>query len=487
MSEQAKLFCPNCGHEVQPDNKFCKNCGFKIAEYIAKQNAKNTSNTDAKPEAKAPATKPVAAAKAPVAKPAPTATRVGKSHPMNKKKKAGLIAAAVVLVLLIGGYVAGKKYYSAENQLDRAVKAIGKGDASSSLSYLSTNDVKLKLDKTTIKPLLNYYETHARALNDLATTTRNGGEGTMKFAQSGHRLLVFPAYKFNVSAVYPKVTTNEKGTKVTVSNAPSAGFTGKADARDIGPLVPGSYTLKATAKISGKKTSTKIKSDLLEDDSIDLSFQTVSVTVDGYPGAEVRINGAKVGNIDEYGQLQINKYPIVSSSKLTEVYDPKGAAVESRAVKLADGYDNGEITLGYPGVISHANADSLIYNLINDADYLANNGDDTDTEDQMKDMFVNGADNEDYQQFVKMAVGYYKNDNIDSVSMTSDFKHVYPKAKDKAKVVANVEYDFDNTDADSTHVQVFQYEGEVDKVGTDDYRIVNFKISKKVSDEHQAY
>ena len=35
------MFCPNCGHKVEPDQKFCDNCGWALKK-------KNTEDTEVK-------------------------------------------------------------------------------------------------------------------------------------------------------------------------------------------------------------------------------------------------------------------------------------------------------------------------------------------------------------------------------------------------------------------------------------------------------
>ncbi|QFR69561.1 DUF2116 family Zn-ribbon domain-containing protein [Companilactobacillus paralimentarius] len=37
------MFCPNCGHKVEPDQKFCDNCGWALKRKILKQQRLKTT------------------------------------------------------------------------------------------------------------------------------------------------------------------------------------------------------------------------------------------------------------------------------------------------------------------------------------------------------------------------------------------------------------------------------------------------------------
>lgn len=470
--DQGKFFCPNCGQEVEKGATFCGNCGFNLADYFKDQsnqgqsaaNQQSVTNKTSTTQTGNQAQQVTAQRRTAVHKP-----------PMSKRKKILVSTLSVIGVILIAGYFYAKSYYSPEKQLDRAITALSGNDASTSLDYLTTEDTKLKLTKQSIKPFLSYLNKHHTVIESL-----KNGSG-YSFVPSGKRMLFFPAYKFELKGVYPRITTNAAGTKVSISGTKLV-TTGEVRNKEVGPLVPGQYTFVAKAKISGKDVATKTTRDFVNsssDTNVDLEFQTISLTAVGYPGAAVMIDGTEVGKIDQYRQLEIKNYPITDDSQLTEVYDTGNGKVTSRPVSIA-GEDDMEISVGYPGVISHDDAEYLISSIYDDASYLTS-GTDSDTEDDLAELFTDGTENKYYQDMVKMVEGYDKDDTIDSVSISTDFQHVYPMAKNQAKVVYNVEYVFYHEG--DTHTQVFQYVGQVNKVHDDDYRLASFELGKKIEDK----
>ncbi|WP_125607009.1 zinc ribbon domain-containing protein [Lapidilactobacillus bayanensis] len=476
--DQGKFFCPNCGHEVEKGAAFCGNCGFNLADYFKDQSnqsqatetqkATNDNTTTAQTGTQAQSQHATAQRRTAVHKP-----------PMSKRKKILVSLLSALGIILIAGYFYAKSYYNPEKQLDRAITALSNNDTNASLGYLTTDDTELKLTKQSIKPFLSYLAKHHSVIDSL----KNGS--SYSFVPSGKRMLFFPTYKFEIKGVYPRITTNTAGTKVSISGT-KLGTTGQVADKEVGPLVPGQYIFTAKAKISGKNVTTETTRDFVNssgDTNIDLEFQTISLTAVGYPDATVMIDGSEVGKIDQYRQLEINNYPVTDTSKLTEVYDTGNGKVTSRAVSIA-GQDGMEISVGYPGVISHDNAGYLISSIYDDVSYLASSAD-SNTEDDLANLFTDGSSNKYYQDLVKMVEGYNDDDTIDSVSVSTDFKHVYPIAKNQAKVIFNVEYVF-YLDG-GTHTQVFQYVGQVNKVHDNDYRLVSYELGKKVEDKKADY
>lgn len=462
--DQEKFFCPNCGNEITEKDDFCGNCGYALAEFF-KNSSSNLSSNNGEQKQVTPQYRAI------------------HKKPISRRKKIFGSIIAVIVIILIGGYYIGKNYYSPEKQLERAMVALSDSDAGSALNYLTTDDPKLNLTKKNIKPLLAYLNSHHEVLNGLRSGTNTS---LFRFEKSGNHLLVFPAYKFKINGIYPNLSTNISGTKVTVSGK-KVGTLTKGNNKEVGPYVPGQYKFVATANISGKKITTNTVRDFISDSSstdIDFDFQTIDLTAVGYPGAVVNIDDTKVGILDQYGRLSIKNYPVTDNSKLTEVYDTgNNKTLTSRKVAIS-GQDGGEISVGYPGVISHYDADSLISSVYSNASYLTM-GSDSDTEEDLADLFTDGSSNKYYQDLLKMVEGYHNDDTISSVSITPDFKHVYPLAKDQAKIIYNVKYEFDHENG--THTQVFQYVGQINKVADSDYRLASFELGKKISDESDDF
>ncbi len=466
MTDQ--IFCPNCGKPVSSNDKFCPYCGYDLASFQATQNLTNH------PE--------------PVPRPNPAA--VSPKKPWSKRQKVILGAIIAGIVVLIGGYVWGSNYYSPTNQAARLVKAVRAGDSGTVSQYVGTTDPNLKVTATTIKPLITYYQDHLAELDHLQTVALTNSAGldnstTLNFTKIGRHFLIFPKYGLQVTGVHPKITTNTANTTVTANGLPIAGFKAGTQDQTVGPLIPGEYTIKATAQISGQNVQASGNYTLTTEDTqpIDLSFKTVSFTALGYPGAEVYVGGHKAGSIDDDGQLAIHKYPVTNSAEYYQVFTANGQKVQSRSQKVSDLSDGAELAVAYPGVISHGAADSLITSIFGNLNTLSD-FDSSYSRESLTKNFIGGSDNKDCAALLAMGKSYRDDKNINSVNITTDFKHVYPIERNNALIIFNVKFRFDNAHIDGFHVQEYQYTGNIKK-SDGDFKVDSFKISKKIDDHHE--
>ena len=131
MSENR--FCPNCGQKIDAGEKFCANCGYQLSENVEKVE-ENKSFESPNPTEVSQSTE-----------------QFGQSNnnnynrskkPINKK----VMIPVVVLVVLIGAYIAGNKYYSSQNQLNRFTTALSNSDSDVS-GYLTTTESSEKVPK----------------------------------------------------------------------------------------------------------------------------------------------------------------------------------------------------------------------------------------------------------------------------------------------------------------------------------------------------
>ncbi|WP_040535288.1 TcaA 3rd/4th domain-containing protein [Schleiferilactobacillus shenzhenensis] len=494
--ENKQEFCPNCGAAVKSSDDFCPNCGYNLAAYrqrlqAAEQAAGSSAPT---PPPTQPAPPVQSAAQQPPAQRAPRPPR----QPLSKKQKVLLWVAAILVVLLGGGYYAGTQYFSRANQLNRAAAAFAKNDPQTAAAYITTDDPKLSVDAQTVKPLLKEFQATPSLVTQFKQQASQQAlaavpSTTSGFVESGRRLLLFPAYKYKVQAVYPRVTTNQNSTQVTFSGAPAVRVTGKLNGKEVGPLMPGRYTITTTATISGKKVSSRQTRDLTDaTPELALAFKTVSFTATGYPGAAVLINGESMGQIGKDSTLTIKDYPITSgAAKMTEVFTANGKKIASNPVSIQDASDNDEIGVGYPGVISHDNAQELVDAAFQNTHDIVRYDDASDSDiREATDLFENGKDNKYYQQLLSTMTGYHKSQSIDSWEAKVRLQHVYPIAENQALVIFNVSWIFTNADTDGYHVQTFQYRGQIDRNtkadrdAADAYVINSFSITKKIEDRH---
>ncbi|MFD0898705.1 zinc ribbon domain-containing protein [Loigolactobacillus binensis] len=469
-NKNKKRFCPNCGQPVTAGEQFCGNCG-----YAFKQQPVNTKTATRATQA--------------------TAVTAVKRPPMKTANKWLLGVVAVVAVLLIGGYMFGSNYYSKEKQLDRAITAIRK-NSKDDADYFTTSDVNLKLNHAKLQPMVTYMQQNKEALADLKTqlgsVSATTYDGDFTFKQSGKAWLVFDRYKIAIKAVYPKVTTNRDHTAIYL-NGKKAYTANATTAKSLGPLVPGTYKLKATAIVNKQQLSNAGTYHITSNNrNFALPIKTISFEALGYPDATVQINGKNEGVIGSAGELSLVDLPWSSNMRLTETYKSTAGTLTSKVRHITEADADSSVKVAYPGVISHVNADSMIQSIFYGVDTISSTGElpgDYGADDQsLSSYFVGGAANTEYNALVAMAKGYYKDDTITGVSYDTDVKHVYPYKRNQATVVYRVTFTFDNqsNDDDSDagqHVQVFEYKAIVEKSGTG-YKITSIAPSTKISDEH---
>jgi uncharacterized membrane protein YvbJ len=497
---ETKEFCPRCGTEVAADDVFCPNCGYNLAAYrdrlaaIANQEANSGQpQTDQAPVNNQQPND--YGQQVPPQAPVPPRQPAAPRKPMAKATKIKLWAATIIILILAGGYYAGSQYFSEANQLDRATIALAQGDAQTSAGYLTTDDPKLTVNKKTVTPLLKMFKATPSLVTQmkqqaLQPAGTNVYPKAFAWVQSGRRLLLFPGYKFKFNAIYPRLTTNLASTKVKIGDR--AAVSGKMSSKEVGPLVPGQYTITTTASVGGRTVKSSTTKTLTYNDlTLNLSFATVNFTADGYPGAEVQINGDNIGQIGKDGTLPVKNYPITGkTAKMTQVFTANGKKLTSRAVDIGD-YGNGHIGVGYPGVISHDDADELLSEAFQKVHDLVRYDDPSDSaQKDAQALFEGGKDNQYYQQLFKQMDGFHKSKDIESWECKTRLEHVYPLAKNQAMVVFTVSWIFEHdTDDDSNryHVQAFEYQGQIDKdpQATDEnnaYVVKSFGSAKKTVD-----
>ncbi|ERL64655.1 TcaA second domain-containing protein [Schleiferilactobacillus shenzhenensis] len=492
-NQQPAFFCPNCGTRVALSDGFCPSCGYDLGQFkkdhpeVIGTKAKNALSESQQLQNSnvSEAAEPVSAnfaASAPKEK--------QKRQPLSKKHKAIIIAISAAVVALGGVYFAGKAYYSPERQLTRAISAISKSDAKAAAGYFTSSDPNAQVNAENIKPLLTYYAAHKAELasvqreNQAMLQTSATTQGNMRFQQSGRQFVLFPAFKFNLVPVYPKVTTNQASTKVVVTGANPLKLTGKLASKEAGPLFPGQYTVTATANITGHSVKQVFHPTVGfgGTNDWDLSFETISFTAIGFPGAIVKIDGEKAGVINPQGRLIVRNYPVQKNSpKMTQTYSEDGANVTSLPTAVALSGESYEVQ--YPGVVSEEGAANIIRSMFEyKAQQLANGG---DPDDDLATFFVNGTTNKQYTEFVKIFQGYHKDTTIDGVSLETAVQHAYPQKKNQARVQFTIKYDFRNKDGNGHHIQTFAYEGLLNQMHKDDYGFEKYNVVKKVSDVHE--
>jgi len=482
----ATSFCPNCGHPVAPDDTFCQNCGYNLADAQPTANAAQSA-TPQEPSATSPQSKiePTAGSR--------QASQPRK--PMSKKNKRIWWSLGILVVLIIAFFVWGNHYYSRDATLDRSIANIKSGKHLTSIFTSTTSS--LKMTDHNLKPISKYYSQNPKDLASLKRqlrATSYSSDSLFTYGNGGHRLLFFPKYQITVKPVYPTVTTNHKGNVIKLDGKKIATATSDMYTKKLGPLAPGKYQLQASGTVSGHHIVNKGSYYISDGTSYDLSLKTISVTFDTLPSSTVYLNGNKLGTADSSGMLTMKNEPWSPAMQIYAKYKAANGTIKSKTTKLAESDDGYDVKLTFPGLMSQDDASSFIEGIFSDIDDLSNYGDDdsdddddddtvtSDDDSDLPDYFESGTSNSDYQDLVKMAKGYYKDDEVDSTDFDTTVTGVEPDVDKVSLVTYTVKYSFYHDD--SKHVQTFQYTATVKPDANDSgsYKISKISGAKKIND-----
>jgi len=459
-------FCPNCGQPVAASAEFCGNCGYNL-------HMKTESTTTDQ------ATSPSTASSTVPNTPTRTATANQPSLP-----KWAWITIVIVIVLIGGAYLFGRNYYSRTNQLNRDISALKTGKQGVAQQF-TTADPSLKLTDKKLQPLVAHFKANRQALATFQQQLRTQAQttdGLFEYQVTGKHWLLFDKYQIKVKPVYAQLTTNRAHVQLQIDGKRVA-TTGSADySHKFGPYVPGDYQLLASGTVNGQLLQNKSTVYLHQnDDNYDLSLKTISFTVAGTPKTTVYLNGKSQGEIGSNGTLAINDTAWSSNLVLTGKYRVDGKTVASKPRQISSDDADQSVELSFPGVMSKSDASDYLNGLFTAISNYTDSGDLSDASDDddksLDSYFVDGTANTDYQGFTQMAKGYYKNDDVLSVSYTPSVLAVTPAAKQQCQLTYDVKYDFDNSKDE--RIQVFRYTATLKGSGTH-YQIVKITPAQKI-------
>lgn len=466
---QPNQFCPNCGHPVAEGDTFCENCGYNLKT--------------ATPEAHTATAQPKT----------PTPQR-SQRRPMTKKTKRWGWGLSIIILLLVIFGIWGNHYYSRQATLNRVVTHLRTGK--NLTTSVTTNSSALKLTNSSMKPLSRYYQQHPKALATLKAELENGGvssDETLTYGQNGHHLLFFPKYQLTVNPVRPTITTNHKDTVIKLDGKKIATANSDYYSKKLPAMVPGQYTLASNGTVSGHQITNKASYHITTNATYDLSLKTISVTFKTLANSTVYLNGKKLGAADSSGLLTMKDEPWSQDMKAYATYKVGHSLIKTKTANLTESDDGYDVALNYPGLIDKDTADDLISDVFSMVDDLANEGDDDDSvtsddDSSLPDYFMDGTSNSQYQELVKMAEGYYKDDDVDSVDMDTTVKDVAPGTDESSLVTYTVKYTFYHDDDE--HIQVYAYTATVKPDSDNDSgntnKITKISAAQKISDTSKS-
>ncbi|KRN28939.1 hypothetical protein IV38_GL001150 [Lactobacillus selangorensis] len=391
-----------------------------------------------------------------------------------------ILTSVVVIVLLVGGYLWGRSYNSAANQLQRAATALAAKNGDSS-RYFTTNS-KVKLNQKTLQPTVTYLQNHQQVMKALK---KNGtaANGLFKWVKDGKTGLFYARYRIQVKTVQPSVKTDVAGAALTVDGHKTATSTKQALTKKVGPLLPGRYTLQASAGQQQKKLTTDITTN--QTYSLPLVAKTYTMTVQGNSGATVYLNGQSKGKLPQSGTMTFPNIPWHDQFTYQLKYKRSdGQELTSQTQTITHADDGKTIAAVYAGAVTTADANTLFNNLWYEAAQVVKNG--TDKNHALADYFVNGQSNAYYQDLLHTLQNYQQSYSVKSLKITSDATASVPLPNDQSRVALNVYYDFTNQNQskDKTHhLEKYYGEAVLNKVDSG-YKVQTFGMTTKYFDQY---
>jgi uncharacterized membrane protein YvbJ len=351
-------FCSKCGTQIEKDQKFCRNCG----QAVSNENVQQVNNTaDAKLNgnnigAESGFNNPIQdipVQNNPVQNISVESPKMRKK--LSKKSLISIIVAAAIFVFCISAYFIGASINSKKKVVARMTEAINDADGKKLAKYLVSSDDKLEINEESLKPFVEYLkdkpdvkkalvsliETQAKfdkksgkqKVEDLADYQKEtdmilgmlsgysnlGDLFTLK--KQGKSMIFYDKYVLELNPVYLEINTNRKDSKIYLNDKEVA--TAKEDdyTAEIGPYVPGEYTIKVSLDGEYVNAEESEKVDLVSNFTrrkkgknvlstyLNLYVRNISIS-SNYEEAKLFVNGSDTGllikDIDKFGPLPTN-------------------------------------------------------------------------------------------------------------------------------------------------------------------------------------
>lgn len=284
-----KFFCPKCGTELTEETKFCPKCGANVQNILelkdkSQLKIKNRSNRDA---------------------------RKFNNKFLKKKKLIYPFVTFLIIIFFIWGHI----YYSKENQLSRAVKALGDPNENAS-KYITTTNSRVKVDKQSVKGIQNYFQKYPDDLNTMQNHFESGKSySSYRFTSEGRALLFWKRYKVQVDPVYITVNTDQQGMNITMDgqklgevNSSNSDFDNNTSdvnqsnndgsySKEFGPYLPGLHKFIGVKEVDGHKVKSIVTSS---DTNITMNSGISNST------AQSLLEYAFTDDVDDHDEIFVN-------------------------------------------------------------------------------------------------------------------------------------------------------------------------------------
>lgn len=377
--------CQYCGELIQTNAKFCNHCGKNLQEPApkSKQNVENTNvsktkddhvsdldiehannmenkrssdeekeftndgkegqSSDTLTERKTEDNKPV------------------KQTP-NKRRKIIIFSSVAVVLLLIGTYVFGNYITSVNHLLDEFETAIEAKDTKKLADMLTVDHKDLELTDDSFDSFVQLFASQPSELNYLMNNLREQAEygGTLikmfpvDLIKDGRKFFFFDHYILSVNPVYVNVSTNYKDTDIIINGEVLTTTDSDDFSEDVGPLIPGEYTIEAVHDTGFFHLSTESNVRLTDPsyseyvnlylDGKDVSFDLISNRYEDLKSIKLYVNGKDTGwNLAENDRVG----PLLTDGSLNASFEAElpWGTIRTNDIPINDSYI--DFNLGY--------------------------------------------------------------------------------------------------------------------------------------------
>lgn len=315
--------------------------------------------------------------------PLPTKEKVSK--PRSIGRKILFVLVGVVIVGAVGGYFWGNQYFSKEAVAKRYIKAFKEDPKQAITEYEVWSDTK----ETITKEQLTYLN---KAKEQILANDAILDESHM--VQVGHQFLVFPKWKVAVEPVDAKIRVNTKGLALFVNDKEIEKSTGASYEKELKRLYPGTYSFVAKGKVDGQDVEVSSQENLVKNSEIDLAIEYLSFTVQSnLLDGDLYVGSRKIGTLQN-GRFEITNLAVTSAGSIYVQKDfSENMSLKTEPYAISDIANGSTIRLNASGVLDRDVADRVItaaYHKL--SDYSSSHT----TPDNLKDVFVGGAENNFY-------------------------------------------------------------------------------------------
>lgn len=349
-------FCTKCGNKVVDGQRFCTNCGYGLLSkkfdtaVIANETTSSQENIIKEDDISIPALQENKFSTNNTFISPPTNTNI--TTKLSKKSKIIIALVAILIILSVAFVQIGNSLTDPSTIVVKFEKAISSKNASDLSNVLYCNDTRVKLDSTSVAPLLAYFNDNPSYLNNI-TQSLNGdaldskkintisskSKNTFSLVNVGNVFFIFPIYKVNVKPTFLDINAEVKDVSFLLNKKKIGTSDTDKFSKEFGPYVPGEYTLLANYKGKYISTSKPYTVDLVSASNgkstvnvlKDLSYVTIHCD---YSDAEIFVNGkdssTKVSDATNFGPLNNN-----ATIYATTIKD--GRTLKSNQYTICDG------------------------------------------------------------------------------------------------------------------------------------------------------